>query len=363
MPYIDLHAKPFDEATLAKLQIFEDYAQAWLPVFVMSRQKEICIFDFFAGTGYDKNGIAGSPIRILEVIRQYVGKIFQERVKIVVFLNEYKKAKFEILQEACNKYLEENKEVKRAIDIKFSNLDFEVCFKEWYPFIQQNPSLVFLDQNGIKYFSEKYFIALEKTRKTDFLYFISSSYFWRFGESEEFKMHLDIDIEDAKKDPYTFIHRNLIKQVYSKLPQKSQLKLYPFSLKKGANIHGIIFGASHIRAVDKFLEIAWKKNPINGEANFDIDEDKKKLQLDMFEGKRLTKIEAFEVALADKIKSSKTTTNKEIYYFTLQSGHPCAQANTIIKELRKAKKVSFTGISPKINYKTTKEEIIEIKWL
>ncbi len=61
----NLHDKPFDESTIAKLEIFEDYAQAWIPTFVMQGIPTICIFDFFAGTGYDKNEIAGSPIRIL----------------------------------------------------------------------------------------------------------------------------------------------------------------------------------------------------------------------------------------------------------------------------------------------------------
>jgi three-Cys-motif partner protein len=364
MAYVDLHDKPFDETTLAKLQIFEDYAQAWVPTFVMSNANTICIFDFFAGTGYDKNGIAGSPIRILKVIKQYIGQIFQKKVKVLVFINEYKKTKFELLQKACNDYLEDNKDVKRAIDLKLSNLDFDVCFNELLPFIQKHPSLVFLDQNGIKYLSDKYFLALEKTTGTDFLYFISSSYFWRFGESEEFKMHLDINLEEAKKDPYQFIHRNLIKQLYSKLPHQSRLKLYPFSLMKGTNIHGIIFGAKHIRAVDKFLDIAWKNNPINGEANFDIDKDKKKGQLDIFGGKSLTKIEAFNVAIEEKIKSDKALTNSEIFYFTLEKGHPASQANVFLKELKKEKKIDYPGISPKINYKSiSNKERVEIKWL
>lgn len=50
----NLHNEPFDESTIAKLEIFEDYAQAWIPTFVMQAKPVICIFDFFAGTGYDK---------------------------------------------------------------------------------------------------------------------------------------------------------------------------------------------------------------------------------------------------------------------------------------------------------------------
>jgi len=64
MPIKNLHNEPFDESIIAKLGIFEDYAQAWIPTFVMRNTSTICIFDFFAGTGYDINRVAGSPIRI-----------------------------------------------------------------------------------------------------------------------------------------------------------------------------------------------------------------------------------------------------------------------------------------------------------
>jgi three-Cys-motif partner protein len=364
MPYIDLHDKPFDDETLAKLSIFEDYAQAWVPTFVMMGESVICIFDFFAGTGYDKNGVPGSPIRILKVIKQFIGPVFQRKVKIQVYFNEYKKSKFELLTQACDEYLLKNPDVKRAIEITITNLDFDKCFNEQIQVIKKYPSLVYLDQNGIKFLSDKYFYALEKTTKTDFLYFVSSSYFWRFGDQEEFKTHLKLDLEEAKKDPYNFIHRNLIKQLLSKLPTNSKLKLYPFSIKKGPNIHGIIFGAKHPRAVEKFLNIAWGKNPINGDANFDIDKDKVKNQMTLFGDKKLTKIESFQLNIEGKIMKEQSVDNVTIYNFTLNEGHPPSHANKYLKLLKKQKKVDYKGISPKIKYLgyNKEEEIINIKW-
>jgi three-Cys-motif partner protein len=295
----DLHEEPFDDSTIAKLEIFQDYAKAWIPTFVMQpRVSTICIFDFFAGTGYDKNEVSGSPIRILEEIKKQIGNIFKQKVKIKVYLNEFEpekkyQKKFELLNQACSEYLENNQDVKRAIEIIYFNEDFENLFSKLIPSIKQFPSLVYLDQNGIKYLSDKYLLELEKLKQTDFLYFVSSSYFLRFGNKPEFKEHVDIDMSLARKDPYKCIHRNIIEQLRRKLPSNTDLKLYPFSLKKGSNIYGIIFGASHLRAVDKFLSIAWRRNGINGEADFDIDEDFAKMQDDMFD-KKLTKIDQFK---------------------------------------------------------------------
>lgn len=351
----DLHDSPFDETTLAKLQIFEDYAQAWIPTFVMAKQDTICIFDFFAGTGYDKNGIEGSPIRILNKIKEQIGFIFQKKVKIKVYFNEWEpnkreQSKFKLLTNACDQYLAQHTDVKRAIELQLCNKDFENLFPELLPTISKYPSLVFLDQNGIKFLSDKYFLELEKTTQTDFLYFVSASYFWRFGNTKEFKEHLDIDMAAAKKDPYKFIHRHIIEQLRKRLPSSSKLKLYPFSLKKGSNIHGIIFGASHPRAVDKFLSIAWKRNGTNGEANFDIDGDAQKDQLNMFGENRLKKIEHFKQSVKNKVLSKEITNNFDLLNYVYDEGHIGNHASECLKELKKNSIITFEGISPLVTY-------------
>ncbi len=317
MASINLHSKPFDEETITKLEIFEDYAQAWIPTFVMQGTPLICIFDFFAGTGYDKSGVPGSPIRLLNKINEQIGHIFTKNVKIRIYLNEFEpqkkeQKKFEQLKLSCEEYLNKNPRLRHFLLIEYLNEDFETLFPKLLPTIKKYPALVYLDQNGIKFTSEKYFLELEKSFQTDFLYFISSSYFWRFGNQSEFKMHLDIDMEEAKKDYYKFIHVNIIAQLRKKLPGNTKLRLYPFSLRRGPNIHGIIFGASHPRAVDKFLTIAWERNKTNGQANFDIDDEATINQIDMFAGVRRRRLEAFSDTVKAKILSLEIRNNFEL---------------------------------------------------
>jgi three-Cys-motif partner protein len=351
----DLHEDPFDDTTIAKLEIFEDYAQAWIPTFVMQGTATICIFDFFAGTGYDKNGVPGSPIRILNKIREQIGHIFQKKVKLKVFFNAFEptkkeQKKFQLLQTACAEYLEKHKDVKRAIEIKYFNENFETLFPKLITEIEEFPSLVYLDQNGIKFLSNKYLLKLEKTRQTDFLYFVLSSYLWRFGDSKEFKENLDIDMATAKKSPYKFVHRTLIEQLRKKLPINTKLKLYPYSLKKGANIHGIIFGASHPRAVDKFLAIGWRRNETNGQANFDIYDDAKKSQPDLFGEKKLTKLEEFKENLRTKVLGGEIKNNYDALHFVHDEGHISNHAAQCLKEMKKKGEITYEGISPLVTY-------------
>lgn len=356
MGHKDLHAKPFDEGTIAKLDIFEDYAKAWIPTFIVTQGiSTICIFDFFAGTGFDKNGVAGSAIRILDKIREQSDLIARNRVKIVVHLNEYepkkqKQKKFKLLQQACSEYLEDHGEVKQLVEVNLYNKDFNELFQSLLPTINKFPSLVYLDQNGIKFLSDKYLLELEKLKTTDFLYFVSSSYLLRFGNSDEFRKHLDIDLSEAKANPFKYIHRSIINALRKKLSVKSRLSLYPYSLKKSRNIHGIIFGASHPLAVDKFLKIAWKKDPMHGEANFDIEDEKSKRQGSLFTGHALNKIERFKKSVRQKVLSGEITNNFKLYEYTLKEGHIGSHAASCLKEMKKCGKITYEGCSPLVTY-------------
>ncbi len=365
MAYIDLHEKPFKDATIAKLELFEDYAQAWIPTFVMSGHRVICIFDFFAGTGYDKNGVAGSPIRILQKIQEQAITMLQKGCKVKVFFNEKETDKFKTLEESCRQFLVAHEDTRRITELSLYNQDFKDCFPLLESQIRQYPSLVYLDQNGIKFLADEYLLAFERMAQTDFLYFVSSSYFIRFGNLPEFKTHLSIDIEEARKQPYPLIHRHLLQQLRNKLPANTQLRLYPFSIKKGANIHGIIFGCSHPRAAEKFLTLSWTKNELNGEANFDLEDDHKKAQLDMFEGKRLTKVESFQRLFREQVLCGNIKNNLEAFNFVLDNGHIGNHAADELKKMKKEKLVDFEGTSPLINYDNVykKRRMLDFKLL
>ena len=352
MPRKDLHEKPFDEGTITKLEIFENYAKEWIPTFVMSGCKELWIFDFFAGTGYDKNGIAGSPIRILQQLKNQLGNILQKETKINVCFNEFDKDKYTLLEESCTQFLSDNIELKRAkVNIVFRNKNFVDIFPNAITTIKQYPSLVYLDQNGIKFLSYTYFLELAKLKTTDFIYFLSSSYFNRFGEGEEFKGNIEIDVERARQNPYKYFHKSVLEQVRERLPKDTQCTLYPFTIKKNTNIYGIIFGATHPRAVDKFLKTAWDKNNINGEANFDIDDDIKKSEPILFKEMKLpTKIEKFSKLLRDKILCGELKTNKEVYNFTLKQGHIDIHAREELKKMKEEGCLNYSAKSPLVNY-------------
>ena len=69
----DFHNKPFDDETILKLEIFKGYIREWLPVFLSRKTFSVLnIFDFFAGPGKDCNGTEGSPLIIIDELKQYL---------------------------------------------------------------------------------------------------------------------------------------------------------------------------------------------------------------------------------------------------------------------------------------------------
>lgn len=364
MARIDHHIKPYDEGTLVKLEIFERYVETWLATFIMQPYvKEVNIVDFFAGLGYDKIMQKGSPIRILDKIDIFFGYLQQYETKINLYLNEFEENKYNDLQNNCNEYLSINSRLQKFVEIHYSNKDFNEIYFEILNKTKNAPNLYIIDQNGIKFTNQENFDTLLKTEKTDFLFFISSSFFKRFNTIDEFNRHLEITEEELNKNPYNFIHRIVLEKYRSLIPDNSTMQIFPFSIRKGANIYGIIFGSKHILGVEKFLKIAWNKNKINGEANFDIDKDIVKAQPTLFpQFKQLTKIEKFENNLEEFIESKKTVTNIDLYYFTYISGHIAEHTNKWLRA-NKNKKVSYSGHT-KISWDSVKNnEFVVFNWL
>src|SRR5207249_2532022 len=87
-----------------------------------------------------------------------------------------------------------------------------------------------------------------------------------------------------------------------------------FSLKKGANIYGLVFGSHHWRGMLKFLEIAWKLDARCGEADYEMESDTVQGEMYFDQGRtgfKKRKGELFQEKLSNLIKSHGVMTDKE----------------------------------------------------
>lgn len=367
MPIKDIFDKPFDEGTILKLEIFEKYFEEWLPTFIMGTYpKPIQIFDLFAGSGYDKNNVPGSPIRILVIINKHRRNIVNKSKKVYLFLNDLDKNKIEQLKENVEAKTKELS-LNSLVEIKYSSNNFRECLGLYKKELNYGCNLIFIDQNGFKEVDEKVFHFLINLDTTEFIFFLSSSFVHRFAERDEVKKyHPKFDSEKIKLIPRKQVHNILCDEFEKYVP--SNIKSYgliPFSIMKSDknNVYGLIFVSKHIRGADKFLHTVWKANAINGNANFDIDDDSAKNQFHLFDDQKLTKIESFQNKLRESILAGNIKNNRDAYLFTLNQGHISQHANEEIKRMKKENKIIFDSSSSLVNYdKVVKENrIIEYK--
>ncbi|MBD3330181.1 three-Cys-motif partner protein TcmP [Candidatus Peregrinibacteria bacterium] len=350
MPIIDLHEKPFSPETIAKLEIFESYFEAWLPVFIHTKYfNEIIVCDFFAGTGYDLNENEGSPIRILNNINKYKKSIIKSSTKVHIIFNEFDRSKLDELKSQVDEITSEI-DIGNLLTIKYFSTDFKELFEDIQSDLIKKPNLLFIDQNGIKQVTEEVFRSLIEFNCSDFLFFISSSYFKRFSSEDCFQKYFpDLNPVDISKIAQSNIHTFVLNYYKEKIPEGNQTKIYPFTIKKEGNIYGLVFGSKHPLGVDKFLNIAWRANKINGSANFDIDGDIPDAQLNIWGESKLTKIQKFTQELKLFLKTKDRTTNKEIYDYTCEQGFTAKHATDLVRKWKNDGFLIFEG-QPCINY-------------
>ena len=327
MPGRDLHNKPFDEGTKIKLEIYRSYVRAWLQVFLHAevfRGKALQFFDFFCGPGEDSAGEPGSPLILINELLAERAKIEQRRHHIRIFFNDQGAAKIDNLKQICSKK-------SLPWQPRFESLDFADAFKKVKSEIGANPSLVFIDQSGVKHITRDVFNVLTKAATTDFIFFTASSFKWRFGDL------LAPEIQFPENVSYTDVHRVLTDKYREWAPRG--MFIGHFSIKKKSNIYGLVFGSNHWRGRQKFLQVVWKLDPVCGEADYEMEADTAQGEMYFDQGKtgfKKRKVEVFQEQLSELIRSAVLTTDKAVFLHCLTNGFLSGVAKDVYARLHES---------------------------
>lgn len=326
------HRQPFDEGSRTKLGIFQLYARHWLPVFT-SRPgwRAVHVFDFFAGPGTDNEGTPGSPLRLLEEIRLARRAAAGGGPRLHLHLFDALAANVDELRRTVPPLAASIGDLA-APDIQ--QLRFHDALQQYAPILKDDESakLLLIDQFGVDEVPAEVFRELVSFPRADFLFFISSSTLHRFRDHPAIEQKIE-----RPNDPY-HVHRAVLGYYRSLLPDLRSYWLAPFSIRKGANIYGLIFGSAHPLGMDKFLDVAWKQDPTNGEANFDINRDDiVPGQLTLFGGgeQRPTKLDAFERDLENQIRSGFVRNELDLIRICFDHGVRRSHAAPMLAELKR----------------------------
>ena len=247
-------------------------------------------YDFFAGSGYDADGAPGSPIILLEEAMgeksKHCNSIKNSGKAVTFIFNEHeptkRQSKFEELKINIEKHTRKCKEDNNCAHCCFktniTNMDFGKEFKTDINIKAilnntNNGKFVILDQYGFTQVDAEVFTTLVNAPRTDFIFFISSSFLKRFEEhpvSKKFIGDGNLSFDESKPEE---CHQIIVKYFESIIPSNKEYYLNHFTIKKGGNYYGLIFGTAHTLGMEKFQRVCWNIDPRAGESNCNIQND------------------------------------------------------------------------------------------
>jgi three-Cys-motif partner protein len=320
----DINKEIFTEGTLLKLDIFAECFREWFPVFINDNYtKGVYVVDFFAGSGKDPEGKLGSPLLLLKEAKgdscKYCNIISNNEKRVYFVFNENIKQKQLELQDNINSFMKQciqnNCKKNECVYLyaNFGNYDFKDVFYNDANFVKvlsdnNYAKFILLDQYGFSQVDENVFLKLVDSPRTDFIFFISSSYIKRFKEHEHTKKYIDTESIPFDESNAKECHR-LIADYFQKLiPHDKEYYIHHFTIAKKSKYYGLIFGTNHTLGMEKFLKVCWKIDKYSGESNFNIDNDEPVDSL-FYTGKTTNKKEKVKKEIRAKVLSGEIADN------------------------------------------------------
>jgi three-Cys-motif partner protein len=382
----DINKLEFNEGTKLKLDIFRKCFREWYPVFLYNKYiDKLFIYDMFAGSGKDAKGNVGSPLILLEEAkgndRQYCKHLKDlqdsnsntQSLRVVFGFNEYNKKKLKALKLNIDAHIEkcqstcpdESCILKTACN--YVGEDFASLIRN--PNLLKNlannryAKFILLDQYGFKQITNDVFLQLVNAPKTDFIFFIASSFINRFktlpAVSAYFKeMNISLEKHTSKE-----CHRVITDYFRTLIPAGKEYYLHSFTFKKRSNYYGLIFGTNHTLGMEKFLRVCWQEDPLSGDSNCYIDNDFKSDEL-FYEPNDSNKKKNVSTKIKDKILDGTIRNNIMGLKCALMHGCKPDLYVQIITDMKDKGEVVIVGRFNKISsdiHKIKEDKIYHIK--
>ncbi len=354
----DINKEKFTEETKLKLDIFRECFREWFPVFLHNPYiSRIYIYDLFAGSGSDAQGVPGSPIILLQEAmgnkKQHCIYLNKNGKPLVVFgFNEKISSKKLLLEDNVSKELSACQYHCSLSECAFSNsCNFES--KDFKELIQNQTILsvlgnknygkfILLDQYGFKQITDEVFLKLINSPKTDFIFFIASSSIRRFKDEPSVKAYFKREKISFDESRPKECHRSITNYFRSLIPAEKEYYLHSFTIQKGTNYYGLIFGSNHSFGMEKFIKVCWAHDNFAGESNCNINNDFDKDSL-FYNPLGTNKIQVVKDDITNHILAGDIEDNISGLKYALKYGCKPKLFIDVIESLLKNQKVKIDG--------------------
>ncbi len=201
---------------------------------------------------------------------------------------------------------------------------------------------VLLDQYGFSQITEDVFLKLVTSPLTDFIFFISSSFVKRFRDVDAVKAYINTNKLDFEEKRPKECHRIIADYFRNMIPADKEYYIHHFTIQKGTNYYGLIFGTSHTLGMEKFVKVCWVEDENSGESNCNIDNDFEKGSL-FYDPANTTKKIRIKEKLKLLILNGKIKSNVEGLKWVLSYGCEPKLFVEVVSSLVAQKKVAIQG--------------------
>lgn len=354
-----------------KVRLLKLYLERYLNILSASRYiGDINVYDLFCGEGIYENNGKGSPIVILETIKNiyYASKANgTSKDKFNCFFNDIEKWKVEKLQnEISNRKLH----YSEIGNLNFSNDDYRMLLPKIsndIKALKKEKAFVFIDPYGYKDIKVSDIKSLLQTNKSEVLLFLPTQFMFRFESkgTPECLIEFINELMPVEQWPISETGIDFIENLTEAFRNSLGGNYFvdSFIITRDRNqFFCLFFFTSHIYGFDKMLDAKWKIDREEGRGWNYQTEHSLFSQVD-----KKANTFKFEQKLQDFLKTEKT--NSEVYQFTLHNGHLTSHANEILTKLQSEGKLSAikTDGTPArkssfyLNYKEHKNEPNKIK--
>jgi three-Cys-motif partner protein len=354
-----------------KVRLLKLYLERYLNVLSASSYIDVInVYDLFCGEGIYENNGKGSPIVILETLKNifYSSKASGTlKNKFNCFFNDIEKYKIEKLQDEITNRKLHYSEIGH---LNFSNDDYRLLISkisEDINALKNGKAFIFIDPYGYKDIKLSDIKSVLQTNKSEVLLFLPTQFMFRFESkgTPECLIEFINELMPVEQWPNSETGIDFIKNLTEAFRNSLGANYFvdSFIITRDKNqFFCLFFFTSHIYGFDRMLDAKWKIDEEEGRGwNYQTEHS-----LFSQVHKRANTFK-FEQKIKDFLKAERT--NSEVYQFTLHSGHLTSHANEILTKLQKEGKLSVikTDGTPTrkssfyLNYKEHKSEPNKIK--